>query len=53
MILGSGKSPETGESAGHDGRGEFLTDITTLRERARAAIEKGPVTDPMGRTCPG
>lgn len=52
MILRSGKSPETGESAGHDGRGEFRTDITTLRERARAAIEKGPVTDSYGADLP-
>ncbi|GAA2105290.1 ferritin-like domain-containing protein [Actinomadura alba] len=27
---------------------EFLTDITTLRERARAEIDKGPVTDAYG-----
>jgi bacterioferritin len=27
---------------------EFLTDIKTLRERARAQIEKGPVTDAYG-----
>src|SRR5664280_1754765 len=52
MILRSGKSPETGESAGHVGRGEFRTDITTLRERARAEIEKGPVTDSYGADLP-
>lgn len=27
---------------------EFLTDIETLRERARAEIEKGPITDAYG-----
>ncbi|MEV0148642.1 MULTISPECIES: ferritin-like domain-containing protein [unclassified Nonomuraea] len=27
---------------------EFLTDITTIRERARAEIEKGPITDAYG-----
>ena len=28
--------------------GEFLTDITTLRERARAKIEQGPITEAYG-----
>jgi len=28
--------------------GDFLTDVKTLRERARAEIEKGPVTDAYG-----
>ena len=28
--------------------GEFLTDITTLRERARAQIEEGPITSGYG-----
>ena len=28
--------------------GEFLTDIKTLRERARAKIEQGPITDAYG-----
>jgi bacterioferritin len=28
--------------------GEFLTDITTLRERARAKIEEGPITSGYG-----
>ena len=28
--------------------GEFLTDVKTLRERARAEIEQGPVTDAYG-----
>jgi bacterioferritin len=27
---------------------EFLTDVKTLRERARENIEKGPVTDAYG-----
>ncbi|MEU8251773.1 ferritin-like domain-containing protein [Nonomuraea sp. NPDC048916] len=27
---------------------EFLTDITTIRERARAEIDKGPITDAYG-----
>lgn len=27
---------------------DFLTDITTLRERARAEIEKGPITEAYG-----
>ena len=32
--------------------GDFLTDVTTLRERARAEIEKGPVTDSYGADLP-
>jgi len=32
--------------------GEFLTDITTLRERARAEIEKGPITQAYGADLP-
>jgi bacterioferritin len=28
--------------------GEFLTDVKTLRERARQEIEKGPITDAYG-----
>ncbi len=32
--------------------GEFLTDVKTLRERARAHIEKGPVTDSYGADLP-
>lgn len=31
---------------------EFLTDIKTLRERARAEIEKGPVTEAYGADLP-
>ncbi|WP_433515108.1 ferritin-like domain-containing protein [Nonomuraea sp. CA-143628] len=27
---------------------EFLTDIKTIRERARAEIDKGPITDAYG-----
>ena len=27
---------------------DFLTDVTTLRERARAEIEKGPITEAYG-----
>jgi len=27
---------------------EFLTDVKTLRERARENIDKGPVTDAYG-----
>ena len=32
--------------------GEFLTDVTTLRERARAEIARGPVTDSYGADLP-
>lgn len=28
--------------------GEFLTDIATLRERARKQIEEGPITEAYG-----
>lgn len=32
--------------------GEFLTDVQTLRERARAEIDKGPITDSYGADLP-
>ncbi|MDQ6650826.1 MAG: bacterioferritin [Actinomycetota bacterium] len=32
--------------------GEFLSDISTLRERARAEIEKGPITAAYGADLP-
>jgi bacterioferritin len=31
-----------------DGMADFLTDVVTLRERARAEIEKGPITEAYG-----
>src|SRR5205085_12017796 len=31
---------------------EFLTDVETLRERARAEIQKGPITDAYGADLP-
>ena len=41
-IFGTYESGERAEMA------EFLTDLTTLRERARQEIDKGPVTDAYG-----
>jgi bacterioferritin len=32
--------------------GDFLTDVKTLRERARQEIEKGPITDSYGADLP-
>jgi bacterioferritin len=32
--------------------GEFLTDVTTLRERARKQIEEGPITEAYGADRP-
>ncbi len=40
-------TPDTGTNPG-TGSGDFLTDVTTLRERAREQMDKGPVTSAYG-----
>ncbi len=42
----------TKEENSSDKVGEFLSDVTALRERARQSIDKGPVTDAYGADLP-